>query len=384
MISMKEKCMRFAALFAALVFSSWANAAGVALVATKDRVLDIPPIDASFVPVPMRIGVYIAPEAANAPALSDLRGTFNGNLLSYGKLGPGILSGVTESFPKAFAEVYILSDFPHVLVDAADFDSVVVFESAAASGHTVDTGMMEPISDVLLNVGVYSPAGERLLGYQVIGSTKTKVEWDMNIVRATGRGYTGVVVAARNAVRLALLKFPAKEAYTAAMADRTRRAGALAGEAVLRQRAQAMREQIAAKAPRVDGTPRDALEWATGMAQTVNTLAIIGAAVSAGLTAVPAASGLATVSGSLSNVIASANAPGSTSGTGSGVIIEFLGGVASAQLQRASALAGQQGFWRPSAPEAVCQQMSLVGAACKADECRTMFHQAAKSLSCGG
>ena len=375
--------MRFAVLLALMLVTSWANAVGVALVATKDRILDIPEIGASFVPVPMRIGAYIAPEAAEALARSDLRNTFNGNLLTYGKLGPGILSGVTESFPKAFAEVYILSDFPHVLVDAADFDAVVVFESAAASGHTVDTGMMEPINDVLLNVGVYSPAGERLLGYQVIASTKAKVEWDLNIVRATSRGYTGVVVAARNAVRLALLKFPAKEAYTAAMNDRAKRAGALAGEEALRQRAQEMKAQIAAKAPRLDGTPRDALEWATGMAQTVNTLAIIGAAVSAGLTAVPAASGLATVSGAMSNVIANANAPGSTSGGGAGVIIEFLGGVASAQQQRASALAGQQGFTRPNAPEAVCQQMSLVGAACKADECRAMFQQAAKGLACG-
>ena len=68
----------------------------------------------------------------------------------------------------------------------------------------------------------------------------------------------------------------------------------------------------------------------------------------------------------------------------SGVIIEFLGGVAAAQAQRASALSGQPVSARPSAPEAVCQQMSVVGAACKAEECRAMFQQAAKSLACGG
>ena len=244
---------RFAIVSVLVLLAGCVASVGVPLVDAEHRIVDVPQIDASFAPAPMRIAVYISPEAANALSLSDLRNTPNGNLLSYGKLGPGILSGVTEYFPKAFAEVFVVSDFPHVLVDAADFDAVVVFESALASSHTYDTSAMDPFADVLLNVGIYSPAGERLLGYRVIASPKFKVEWDLNIVRATQRGYQASTEAARIAVRLALQKFPAKQAYAAAMADRQRRAGALADPKLLEQRAQEMRKQIAANAPRVDG-----------------------------------------------------------------------------------------------------------------------------------
>lgn len=372
------------ALLAVLLLASCASTnVGVPLTDSQHRILEVPPIDAGFVPAPMRVGVFIAPQAANALYLSDLRGTPNGNLLSYGPLGPGILSGVTEYFPKAFAEAYMLGEFPHVVVDAADLDAVLVFESALGSGHTEGGSMMEPIGDILLNVGVYSPAGERLLGYQVIASTKVKVEWDLNITRSVQRGYDGVPAVVRNAVRLALVKFPAKEAYAAAMASRQRRAGALTAEATLRQRAQEMNRQIAANAPRVDGTPRDAMEWATGMAKTVTALSMVGGALSAGLVAVPGAAGFATVSGGLSNALQSANAPGSTSGQGASVVMAFLGGAASAQMQRAQALAGQPAFARPRASQPLCQQLEQVQSACTADTCRTMFRQTADSLGCG-
>lgn len=356
---------------------------GVPLVEEKDRILTVPAIDDSYAPAPLRVGVYIAPEAANAHLLSDLRGTANGNLLSYGKLGPGILSGVTEYFPKAFADVYVLSDFPHVVVDAADLDAVIVFESAQASGHTHGTAMMEPINDVLLKMGVYSPAGQRLLGYQVAASTKVVVETDLNIVRAVARGYEWTPVVARNAVRLALLKFPAKEVQAAALADRARRAGALTAESVLRERAQEMNRFIVANAaPKIVGTPRDALEWAGGMARTVNALAVVGGALSAGLTAIPAASGAATVSGALSNMIANANTPGSQSGRGSDLLMEFIGGVAGARLQRELAMGSQAVFGRPSAPPELCQQINRVAATCTADSCKALFRQTALGLSC--
>ena len=375
--------MRLLVLLAVLLLSSCVTSNGLQLVDAAHRVLEVPPIDDSFMPAPMRIGVFIAPEAADAQLIADLRNTPNGNLLTYGPLGPGILSGVTEYFPKAFAEVYMLSEFPHVVVDAADLDAVLVFESGLASGHTHDTSMMEPINDTLLNLGVYSPAGERLLGYQVIASTKTPVEWDMNITRSVQRGYDAVPGIVRNAVRLALIKFPAREAYASAMAARQRRAGALTDEASLRQRGQAMNQQIAANAPKLDAAPRDAMEWATGMAKTVNVLSVVGGALSAGLAAVPGAAGFATVSGGLSNALLDANRPGSQSGSGSSFIMAFLGGAASAQLQRAQALAGQSVFMRPAAPAAVCQQLQQVDAACSADQCHVLFRQAAQSLSCG-
>lgn len=377
--------MRLVVLLLVFLLCACVTENGVPLVDTKNRILEVPAIDDSFVPAPLRVGVYIAPEAANAHLLNDLRNTANGNLLSYGKLGPGILSGVTEYFPRAFADVFVLSDFPHVVVDAADLDAVLVFESAQGSGHTHDTGMMEPINDVLLKIGVYSPAGERLLGYQVVASSKVVVETDFNIVRAVARGYEYTPVAARNAVRLALVKFPAKEAHAAALADREKRAGALAGEALLRERAEAMRRHIAADAnPRITGTPRDALEWAGGMARTVNALAIVGSALSAGLTAVPAASGMASVSGTLSNMLANANTPGSQSGQGSSLIMEFIGGVAAARLQRELAMGSQKVFGRPAAPAELCQQLDRVAASCTADGCRTLFSQAAQGLSCAG
>lgn len=374
---------RLFAVLALLLLSSCATSNGVALVDTQHRILDVPAIDAAFVPAPMRIGVFIAPQAATGQMLADLRNTANGNLLTYGPMGPGILSGVTEYFPKAFAEVYVLGEFPHRVVDAADLDAVIVFESGLGSGHTHDTSAMEPINDVLLNVGVYSPAGERLLGYQVIASTKSKVEWDMNITRAVQRSYDAVPGIVRNAVRLALVKFPAKEAYAAATASRQRRAGALADDATLRQRAQEMNSLIAARAPRIEGTPRDAMEWATGMARTVHALTTVGTALSAGLAAVPGVAGLATVSGGLNNVMRTANAPGSQDGMGASVIMAFIGGAASAQLQRAQALAGQSPFSRPAAPPALCEQLAQVDAACSADQCHTLFRQAAQSLSCG-
>lgn len=378
--------MRFSmvwAVSAVLLLSSCVTGNGVPLASLQQRILDVPVIDDSFVAAPMRIGVYIAPQAAKAHAVGDWRNTPNGNLLSYGVLGPGLFSGITEYFSKAFAEVYFLSDFPHVVVDAADLDAVVVIESGLGSGHTHDTGMMEPITDVLLNVGVYTPTGERLLTYPVIASTKTQVEFDLNIVRAQQKAHDAVPETVRRAVRLALAKFPAEQAYTAAMTDRLKRTGALADEALLRQRAQQMNSLIDASAPRLTATPRDGMEWAAGMARTTNALAVVGGVLSAGLTAVPAASGLATVNSGLLSAISSANTPGSQSGAGSSVLIAFLGGAVSAQLQRASAMVGQPSLMRSGAPEAVCQQLRQVEAACTADQCRSLFRQATQNLSCG-
>jgi hypothetical protein len=375
--------MRYlAALAAVFLLASCAATVGVPLSDAQHRVLTVPAIDDTFVPAPMRIGVFITPQAANAPFLSDLRNTPNGNLLTYGPLGPGILSGVAEYFPKAFAEVYLLGEFPHVVVDAADIDAVLVFESGLGSGHTQGTTAMEPINDVLLNIGVYSPAGQRLLGYQVVASTKVQVEWDLNITRAVQRGYDGLPAIVRNAVRLALVKFPAKDVYAAAMASRKQRAGALTSEATLRQRAQEMNQQIAANAPPVNGKPRDAMEWATGMAKTVNALSMAGVVISGGLVAVPGAAGLATVSGGLSNMVLTANTPGSQAGMGSSVVMAFIGGAASAQLQRAQAMAGQPTFPRAPASGPLCLQIGQVAAACTADACRTLFRQTAENLAC--
>lgn len=374
---------RLLAILATALLASCAMTSGVALVDEQHRTLDVPPIDDSFPAVPLRVGVYVTPQALKAPLLADLRKTANGNLLSYGPVGPGLVAAVTQDFPKAFAEAYILSGFPHQVVDAAGLDAVVVFESAAASGHTIGTSMMEPINDVLLNVGVYDPAGERLLGYQVIASTKVKVEWDTNITRSTQRGYDAVPGIVRNAERLALHRFPAKEAYAAAMASRLRRAGALTDAAVLGRRAQAMNAFVAANAPRVDGTPRDAMEWATGMAGTVRTLTAIGGALSAGLAAVPGASGLATVSGTLSNSLNAANQPGSTTGSASDLVMAFLGGAVSAQLQRAQLLASQPAIPGVPGSPSICQQLGQVGNACTADACRSLFREARTTLACG-
>ena len=379
--------MRFSvvwAVSAVLLLSSCVTGYGVPLASLQQRIVDVPVIDDSFVAAPMRIGVYIAPQAANAQVLSDLRNSANGNLLTYGSLGPGLLSGVTEYFPKAFAEVYFLSDFPHVVVDAADLDAVVVIESGLGSGHSHDTNMMEPITDVLLNVGVYTPTAERLLTYPVIASTKSQLEWDLNIMRAQQKAIDAVPETVRRAVRLALAKFPADKAYAVAMADRLKRTGALADEALLRQRAQQMNARIDAEATRFAGTPRDSTEWAAGMARTTNALAVVGGVLSAGLTAIPAASGLATVNSGLLSALSSANTPGSQSGAGSSVLIAFLGGAVSAQLQRASAMSGLPSQLRPGAPEAVCQQLREVEAACTADQCRSLFSQATQNLSCGG
>ena len=365
-----------------VALSGCATNFGVPLVDAEHRVVDVPPIDASFPAAPMRVAVYIAPEAANALALSDLRKSANGNLLSYGKLGAGILSGVTEYFPKAFAEVFVISEFPHVLVEAADFDAVVVFESSRASGHTFGTTMMEPVTDVLLNLGIYSPAGERLLGYQVIASPKSKIEWDMNIIRATQRGYQAVPELVRVAVRLALQKFPAKQAYAAALADRERRGGVLTDEKLLEQLGESMRNQIAANAPKVDGTPRDALDWAQGMSKVVNVLTTVGATLSAGLAAVPGAGGLAATSGTLSNMIRNANQPGSEMTQGNGILMEFLGGVTAAAQQRAALRAAGPQFSFSAAPAQICQQLGGLAAACLADQCKAVFLQAAQNLSC--
>ena len=376
--------MRFIAMLAAvLLLTSCVTGNGVPLASLQQRILDVPVIDDSFAAAPMRIGVYIAPQAANAHVVGDWRNTPNGNLLTYGVLGPGLYSGITEYFSKAFAEVYFLSDYPHVVVDAADLDAVVVIESGLGSGHTHDTDMMAPITDILLNVGVYTPTGERLLTYQVIASTKGQTEWDLNIMRVQQKAHDAVPETVRRAVRLALAKFPADQAYAAAMADRLKRTGALADEALLRQRAQQMNSLIDARAPRLTATPRDGMEWAAGMARTTNALAVVGGVLSAGLTAIPAASGLATVNSGLLSAISSANTPGSQTGAGSSVLIAFLGGAVSAQLQRASAMAGQPLQMRPGAPEAVCQQLRQVEAACTADQCRSLFRQATQNLSCG-
>jgi hypothetical protein len=316
------KAIRLISLVLAAIGLAGCGGSGTRLVKPEQAVLSIPEIDGSFAPIPLKVAVYITPQTMGALHYFDARS--RGELLSYGTIGPGVLDGVMAHFPRAFAEVSVIGDFPDPGLIGEDIDAVVVFESGTGSGWW-EGQLGTSFADTLLNIGLYAPGGERVSGYQVIGTTRFDVPTDMNIERAVRNQYPQTGISARNTVRLALHRFPRDQvaALKAAAASK-------ADPASVSARRSAFRASVAAAVPKSPGEPIEAMAWAKQTAQRAQVLSAMSLAVNVQMATLPGANPkLIALSNRMNRQIlekvANTNAPAGAAGTS---WLEFLGGLA--------------------------------------------------------
>jgi hypothetical protein len=333
---------------------------GVQLVKIEGEFQPVPEIDQTFQPIPLKVGVYITPEAARAINYFDARDR-GGELLGFGPLGPGLLSGVIENFPRAFSEVSVISSFPDVNLVGEDIDAIVVCESAAASrwwGGQVGMGFV----DTLLNVGIYSPRGDRISGYQVIATSRFHVPHETNHQLAMQNVVPFTALAAKDAVRLALHRFPRS---VAGQLPKTRQ---IAGSDVMADREKMFQASVADAMPKPPGKHRDAMEWATTVQRQTVMLSTLSLAVNAQLANTPGANqGLLRLSNRMNQFILTQAASEGRANSQKEYWVEFIGGVSpNVPFKRAAMDIALGASPAERIPAAVCEELGKLSNRCAA------------------
>lgn len=372
------KTIRLVCLLLAALGLAGCGGSGTRLAKPEEAVLTIPELDGAFAPIPLKVAVYISPETMGALHYFDARS--RGELLSYGTIGPGVLDGVMAYFPRAFAEVSVIGDFPAPELIGEDIDAVVVFESGMGSGWW-EGQLGTSFADTLLNIGLYRPGGERVFGYQVIGTTRFDVPTDMNIQRAVRNQYPQTGISARNTVRLALHRFP-RDRVAALKA-----AASKADAASIAAKRSAFQASVAASVPKSPGKPTEAMEWAAQTAQRAQVLSAMSLAVNVQMATLPGANPrLIALSTRLNQQILDKVAgPNASGGTATAFWLEFLGGLAPDTPIKKIAMDVAMGASLPEATaSAVCAELKRRAEVCSAagSSGRCLIYAAAHSAKC--
>lgn len=313
---------------------------GVSLVRPQDRIINVKEIDQSFPEIPLRIAVYLPPETLRSQAYGDFRKQARGNFVTYGPLGPSIAEAINDYFPKAFNEVYLVSDFPNAQMPATDIDAVIVLESVNVARFTIEERGLDEYwaFDSVMIFGIYAADGRLLKAVKVATTTPLpRTGWSdtvpmQNTIRIAALSRTAV----RPTIRQFLLTFPRQETNdilaNAAGSSPT-------DPKSIDDRRAALRARVAELSPKFPADAVDAIEDARAYASNMASLAAFGLAMNSAVAPFSASPSLTAANAALLNAALQQNAGSAGGASPSGVqfMMQFIGGVSQAAAARAGA-----------------------------------------------
>lgn len=254
------------------------------IVSAERRQLDVPEIDASVPPIPLRVAVYVEPAVLEARTYS--KNSMTGQVVHWGRIGPQVLDAFAEYAPKAFARAALAPRFPDPAVARGDVDAVLAVEFAIgewAYGSGFDDKLF---NDIEVVVAVYTVDGTLIKRYSGYGSAPASRNlWNhaQTVQNVAAKSAIGV----RPAVRAALLEFPTFEvlAHLARFqAEIRQRAEDPAPDAWQRRQAE-FQAQVKMVQARTPANADDGVEFNKRMARIGNIGAGIGTAALGGMAA---------------------------------------------------------------------------------------------------